>query len=157
MPLVSAGISWVVAWFTARRIALRSARKQAFLDLLEYLDDLEEAAQALFLAAGDSPEADALFRNACLCNNRLGRRISEVFLAHPSKARLAGRDPVPPQVGDALFGLRKIAIADELVAPGRSACTGNDPRFQTLTTSVERLRLALRTEAEDMKAGDLQP
>jgi hypothetical protein len=157
MPLVTAIVSWAIAFFTAKRVALKNTRKQAFIDLLNVLDNLEEAAESLLLVSGDDPSAHALFRSVCQRDRRMGRRMQELFVAHRSKRRLAGSDPVPPRVSDAKIALRKIAVADELVSAGRPACTGTDQKFHALTACVEQLRNELRDEADDMGAGDLQP
>ena len=157
MPLITAIVSWAIAFFTARRIALKNTRKQTFIDLLGILDNLEEAAESLLLVSGSDPSANALFRSVCQWDRRMGRRMQELFAAHRSEHRLAGTDPVPPRVSDARIALRKVAVADELVSASRLACTGTDQKFQELTACVERLRNELRAEAEDMGAGDLQP
>jgi hypothetical protein len=155
--VVGALASWLIAWVTAKRVALKSTRKQAFLELLEILDNLEAAAHELFLVSGGAPQAPTLFRAVAKWDTRLGRRIQELFTAHWSKARLAGLDPVPPRVTDARIALRKLAVADDLVSAARNACSPTDAKFHELTDCVDRLRAELRSEAEDMNAGDLQP
>lgn len=150
-------ISWLIAWVTARRVALKSTQRQTFIELLQTLDHLEETAAELFLVQGADPQAATLFRAVCKWDNRLGRRIQELFTAHRSKASLAGPDPIPPRITNARIALRKLAVADELVSANRPAYSPNDVKFDDLTKCVERLRAELRAEAEDMKAGDLQP
>lgn len=157
LPILNVLASTAIAWVTATVVARKNVKKQAFLELLGKLDDLEEAAEALLLTPGNSPEANASFRAVTRLDGRFGRRLTEVFVAHPSKSRLAGVDPVPPRIASALHDFRALACADELASPAKLACAGNDPKFQTLRTCVGRLRNELRNEAESMKAGDLQP
>jgi hypothetical protein len=149
MPVVTVVISWLIAFLTAKYIAAKSTKKHAFEELLTCLDQLEESAQALFLVAGNDPIAHAHFGSVRLSDNRLGRRIQEVFESYPSKRKLAGRDPIPFAVSTARIALRRLAVADDLVSAGRPALPATDQKFGELSECVENLRRHLREEASD--------
>lgn len=155
-PLLNIVVSAIVSWITASYIARRGVKKQAFSDLLRRLDEIEEQTEALYLVPGSSAEAASYFRAVTRHDLRIGERLTEFFSEHKSRSRLAGRDPIPPQITKALNDLRAIACADELVAANRGAFPANDQRFQQLRAAVERLRRAIRDEARDMKADHLQ-
>jgi hypothetical protein len=156
-PIVTTAVSAAVAWFTASRVAVKKVKKDAYRDLLERLDNLQEATESLYLVSGGTSEAHVLYRQVCRESDRLGIRLNEFFSEYRSGASLAGRDPVPVRVSDALFALRDIATADELAAEGRLAYIGTDPKFGQLQELVSAFRRELRAEASDMQSDHLQP
>src|ERR1700733_4959630 len=105
MPLLNVAISSTVAWMTASWVAKRNARKQAFSEILNKIDDVESLAEGLFLVQGSHADADALFRRVCTADGRLGRRITELFREHTSRGSLAGSDPVPYAITAARIAL----------------------------------------------------
>lgn len=149
-------MSTFVAWLTSKSVAKRSACKHAFGEILDALDDIEDAALTLLMQSGSDGESQVLFRKIWALNTRVGRRITELFSTQFSANRLAGRDPVPARVTEALVAMRQVVVADELLSADRRPSVATDPAFQTLNDLVSALRRELRAEAEDMGAGDLQ-